>query len=301
MRKLCILAAALASLAVTDSAAAQTVSVPLSFNHAVLTAGSFKDVALISPSTQPITATAEFDTSTGAFTISPADLSFPAYSFTTPVPGTLQVSLNGPASGQFNPATGALTMTADYIASINLTGIGTCMADTGSQTYSTSNSNVYPGVAFPATATGPATGPGAFTGGWSTIQTSGSACTLVSGDIAGPGGLWISKNVSPPALSISARSKASGTVGKTATISVTVSDTGNVAATDVSVCTAAPSSVHVTGKKCTKIASLTGGAKKTIKVKLKGAKAGKFTVKFTASASGLTNVQRKVALKLKKK
>jgi hypothetical protein len=289
------------SLAIADSAAAQTVSVPLSFNNAVLTTPGFKDVVLVSPKTAPITATAQFDQSTGAFTIAPADFHFPPYSFTTPVPGTLQVSLNSPANGRFNPSTGFLTVTIDYLATINVNGIGTCTADTGAQTYTTSNTTVYPGVAFPATASGPVTGPGAFTGGWPTVQTMGSACSLASSALNGPGGLWISKNLSPPRLSIAAHSKKTDTVGKSAAIKITVEDTGNVAATGVSVCATAPRSAHVTRATCRTIGTLAGKAKKTVKFKFTGTAPGKVTVKFTASGTDVSTVDTTVAVKVKKK
>jgi hypothetical protein len=299
MRRICILAVALASLAVAAPAGAQVSPVPLSFNNAVLTTPGFKDVVLVSPKTQPITATAQFDSSTGTFTIAAADFNFPKYSFTTPVPGSLQASLNGPASGQFNPATGALTMTADLQTTINLNGIGTCTADPGSQTYSTSNSVVYPGVAFPKAVTGPVTGPGAFTGGWPSITATGTACSLVASSLNGPGGLWISKNVSPPALSVAASRTATDKVGKSTTINVTIQDTGNVAATGVSVCTTAPRSAHVTAAKCRTIGTLPGQAKKTLKFKFTGTAPGKFVVKFTAAGTDVTTVSKTVTVKVK--
>jgi hypothetical protein len=305
MRRICILAVALASLAVAAPAGAQVVMVPLSFNWAVLTTPGLKDVPLVTPKTNPITATASFDTSTGAFTIQPANFSFPTYSFTTPVPGSLQISLNGPASGQFNPATGAVSMTADYLATINLTGIGTCTADGGSQTYSTSNTTVFPGVAFPATATGAGTGPGALSGGWPSVTTTGNACGLVARDVNGAGGLWISKNVSPPALSVAAPKNATAKVGKTTTIKVTVKDAGNFGETDVlgatgvSVCVTAPRSAHVTAAKCKTIGTLAGNAKKTLKFKFNGTAPGKFVLKFTAKGSDVTTVSKTVTVKVK--
>lgn len=303
MRKLCILAVALCSLTVVSSAAAQVVAVPLSFNNAVLTTPGFKNVVLVSPNTNPITATAQFDTSTGAFTIAPGDFSFPTFSFTTPVPGTLHVSLNGPATGQFNPTTGAITVLADFVATINLNGVGSCAADSGHQTYSTSNSTVYPGVAFPATPTGPVTGPGAFTGGWSTVQATGSGCSLLASALDGPGGLWISKNVNPPAAKLSmstAPRKTTRRVGRPATIKVTIVNAGNLAASDVSVCVSAPKAIHIAGAMCRTASSLAAGKKQIFTFKAKSKAAGKFAIRFEATATGVSNATRTVTLKVRK-
>lgn len=301
MRRICILAVGLFSLAVAAPAGAQVISVPLSFNYAVLNTPGLKDQQTVSPNGPPVTATAKFDTSTGMFTIAPADFNFPTYSFTTPVPGNLQVSLKSPAAGGFNPATGALSMSADFVATINLNGLGSCTADSGQQNYSTSLSTVYPGVAFPKTATGPVTGPGAITGGWSSVQSSGPACGIVASYLDGPGGLWISKNVPIPApkLAISAPKKSSAKVGKSKTVAVTVSDTGTLAATKVTVCAAAPKKVGVKGSACKQIASLAQGAHQVVKFTLKGKHAGTFHVKFTATETGVKNAVRTLVLKVK--
>lgn len=301
MRRFCILAVTLVSLAVVDSAAAQPVSVPLSFNNAVLTTPGFKNVVLVSPKTAPITATAQFESTTGTFTINPSDFHFPTYSFSTPVPGTLQVTLKQPATGQFVEPTGFLTLTADYLATITLNGVGSCVADTGAQTYTTSNTTIYPGVPFPATPTGPVTGPGAFTGGWPNVSSSGSACTLVASSLNGPGGLWISKNISPPSanLAIAATPKStSARVGQSRVIKVTVRDTGKLGAKSVKVCAAAGKAVHVAGARCRTVSTLAAGAKKTIKFTLQGMKPGKFAVKLTASSTGVTTAKTHVVLKV---
>jgi hypothetical protein len=302
MRKLCILAVGLFSLALAAPAGAQVISVPLSFNYAVLNTPGLKDEQVVSPSTNPITATAQFDESTGTFTVQPNQFNFPTYSFTTPVPGTLAVALKNPATGSFNPATGALTMSADFVATINLNGLGACTADSGQQTYSTSNSTVYPGVAFPKTATGPVTGPGAITGGWQSVTSSGPACAIVASYLNGPGGLWISKNVPvpTPTLAISAPKKASERLGKSTTVAVTVRDTGTLQATTVTVCAAAPKKVSVKGSDCKQIASIAAGSSKVVKFTLKGKHAGKFAVKFTAKETGVKNAVGTTSLKVVK-
>lgn len=303
MRKICILAVGLFSLAVAAPAAAQTINVPLSFNYAVLNTPGLHDQETVSPNTAPITATAQFDESTGTFTIQPNSLSWPTYSFTTPVPGTLNVSLNGPATGAFNPATGGLEMNADFVATINLNGLGSCTADSGQQTYSTSNSTVYPGVAFPKTATGPVTGPGAFTGGWQSVTSTGPACGVVASYLNGPGGIWISKNVPIPApkLAASAPKKASDKVGKSKTIAVTVSNTGTLQATSVSVCVKASKKAGLKGSDCKQISSIATGGSKVVKFTFKPKHGGKFRVKFTASETGVTSAVTTTALKVVKK
>jgi hypothetical protein len=302
MRKICILAVGLFSLAVAAPAAAQTINVPLSFNYAVLTTPGLKDQQTVSPNGPPITATAQFNEETGTFTIAPENFSFPTYSFTTPAPGTLSVALNGPATGGFNPATGGLTMSADFVATITINGLGSCTADSGTQTYSTSLSTVYPGVPFPKTATGPVTGPGAITGGWPNVTSSGPACGIVASYLNGPGGLWISKNVPipAPALAVSAPKKESGVVGKSKTIAVTVHNTGTLQATTVSLCAAAPKNAGLKGSKCKQIASLAEGAHKVVKFTFKGKHPGKFHIKFTASETGVKSAVTTTVLKDKK-
>jgi uncharacterized membrane protein len=101
-----------------------------------------------------------------------------------------------------------------------------------------------------------------------------------------------------PSLSISAPRKATGKAGKTTSVKVTVRNHGKLVGTGIKVCASAPKSVHVVGAKCRAIAKLAVGAKKTIKFKLKGTKAGKFTVKFKASESGISSAKTKVALKI---
>jgi hypothetical protein len=301
MRRICILAVGLFSLAIAAPAVAQTIPVPLSFNYAVLNTPGLHNQETVSPNGPPITATAQVDPNTGTFTIAPADLNFPTYSFTSPVPGNLQVSLKNPATGGFNPATGALTMSADFVATINLNGLGSCTADSGTQTYSTSNSTVYPGVAFPKTATGAETGPGAITGGWPNVTSSGPACGIVASYLDGPGGIWISKNVPipAPALAISAPKKSSAKVGKSTTVSVTVSDTGTLGATKVTVCAAAPKKAGLKGSACKQIASLAQGAHQVVKFTFKPKHAGTVHVKFTATETGVKNAVTTLNLKVK--
>jgi len=301
VRKVCLLIVTLGALGLADSAAAAPpLTMPLTFNNAVLTTPGFPNTVLVTPASTPVTATATLVPGTGAFTIKPSDFNFPTYSFTTPLPGSFQITLKNPATGQFNAATGALSITADFVATVNLNGVGSCSADAGTQTYSTSSSAVYPGVAFPANANGATTGPGAITGGWQSIQSSGSACSLVASALNGPGGLWLSKDIAPPKpkLSISAAHKAKGTVGKSTTLKVTVANRGKLVGTSIKVCAKAPKSVHVAGAKCKTIAQLAVGAKKTLKFKLKPTKAGSFTVKFKASESGISSAKTKVALKV---
>jgi hypothetical protein len=293
MRKLGILAVAgLSSLVLTGVAsAADTIApVPLSFNNAVLgtAAGS---LVVASPATAPITATANVDTSNGTFTINPNQISFPNASFTTPVPGTATIALKGPAMGQLNPATGQLGFTADFEATVSVTGLGSCTVDTGPQTYSTDQTNILPGQRFPAGDTGFITGAGAISGGWPSLaSTNGAACALLGSALSGSGSLWISRNISPPAkLAMTVVPKAKVTAGKSVKLSVKVANSGIGAAQNVKVCVSVPKVLKAHGPKCVTVATIaaSGSATETFTLKaLPKAKGGNYKVKFTASTTG---------------
>lgn len=306
MRKLSILAAAALSLAVADVASAQTTPVPLSFDNAVLNTPATPNAVLVSPSTTPITATADVDLTTGAFTIDPANLHFPSRSFTSPAPGSIQVSLGAPATGQLIPATGQVALTADFTAQITITGVGGCAIDTGSQTYSTENSTVYPGKRFPTGPTGVATGPGAITGGWATLPDgTGPGCTLLNSLVKGPGGLWISNGVAPPApakVSLSSTpAKKTVAAGKSVGFTAKVKNTGGLRSSIVTVCVATPKKLSVIGKKCKSVGGLAAGASSTAKFKVKAAKTakGSYKVQFSATGKGLTKATASSTLKVK--
>jgi hypothetical protein len=316
MRKFGILAVAgLTSLALVGTASADTIlPIPLSFNNAVLGTAA-GDLVVASPATAPITATAQVDESNGTFTIAQNAISFPTASFMTPVPGTATIALAGPATGQLNPATGQLGFTADFQATVNVTGLGMCTVDTGPQTYSTDQTNLYAGQRFPITPDGSGfvTGAGAISGGWASLAgTSGPACALLGSALGGKGSLWISRNVSPPtpaALTLaSSPAKAKVTAGKSVTLNETVKNTGGSAASSVTVCAVAPKALKLRGPKCQTIVTIAGGSSTVAKFTFQASKTakGNLAVSFTAKASGVTKAATakssvKVAAAKKKK
>jgi len=307
--RLCILAASILSLTIVPAAAAQPAPVTLTFDHAVLTTPATPDTVIVSPAT-PVTMTAQYDASTGDFTVAPASFSLPPSTFTSPVPGSIQIVLGSPASGHFDASTGQLTMTADYVADITVTGVGSCTIDSGMQTYSTELSTVYPGTPFPATPNGLLTGPGAISGGWSTLPAgTGSACSLIDSAVDGPGGFWFSKGIAPPTSPAPATLSLSSTparvtiaAGKSASFTATVKNTGGATASNVKVCIAAPKPLTVQGPKCRSLGSLNGGMSMQAKFTLKTSRTahGSYTVRFTATGTGVPLVKHASTLNIKK-
>jgi uncharacterized repeat protein (TIGR01451 family) len=307
--RLCILAVSILSLTVVESAAAQPAPVTLTFDHAVLSTPATPDTVIVSPAT-PVTMTAQYDASTGDFTVTPASFSLPPSTFTSPVPGSIQIVLGSPASGHFDASTGELTMTADYVADITVTGVGSCTIDSGVQTYSTELSSVYPGTRFPATTNGLFTGPGAISGGWSTLPAgTGSACSLINSAVDGPGGFWFSKGIAPPAskapaaLSLSSTpAKVTLAAGKSVMFTVAVKNTGGTAASNVMVCIAAPKPLSVHGPKCRSLGSFAAGTSIKAKFTLKTSSSahGSYTIRFTATGKGVPVARHSSTVKIKK-
>jgi uncharacterized repeat protein (TIGR01451 family) len=300
-------AVSILSLVVVDAAAAQPAPVTLTFDHAVLSTPATPDTVLVAPAT-PVTMTAEYDTSTGDFTVAPASFSLPPSTFTSPVPGSIQIVLGSPASGHFDASTGQLTMTADYVADITVTGVGSCTIDSGMETYSTELSTVYRGTRFPATPNGLLTGPGAIGGGWSTLPAgTGSACSLIDSAVDGPGGFWFSKGIAPPTsmasatLSLSsAPAKVTVAAGKSVIFTVKVKNTGGTAASNVMVCVAAPKPLSVHGPKCRSLGSLGAGSSMNAKFTLKTSHTahGRYTIRFTATGKGVPLAKHASSVKI---
>jgi hypothetical protein len=292
---------------------APAVCIPLSFNNAVLDVPGAKNSVVISPSTAPLNTVATVTTppagTVQSFTIDPLDFDFPAFSFTDPVAGTIDARLNGTAAGSFNSATGQVTLNADIIAEISVLG-NPCSVDTGLLTFSTEGTEPLPGVRFPPGPTGVVTGAGAITASWATLPPgTGAGCPIVNGLTNGPGGLWISRNITPAfptdaALDLSSKpSKKNVDVGKTAKFKAKVSNTGETAAEGVEVCakpanTKSKKALKVKPK-CRDIGALAGESSTTKKFKVKTKKSGKFKVKFTASGTGLADATDTSKLKVR--
>lgn len=300
MKKFSILTVVGLMLAVASSASAATSTYfPLQFNNAVLgTAGG--NLVLASPSTSPVTMTA---LPTGAvsaagilpFEVVPSGANFPLATFSKPVPGTAQITLADPAQGTANFATGAVSFTASFEATISVTGIGSCTVTTGPQTFSTSGTSPYSAQAYPVVANTPGagflTGPGAITGSWSSLPAgTGSACSLLGTAVTGAGGLWIADDLTPPSVGVTSRpAKTTVKAGKKVTIAATVKNaSGSVAASNVMVCVASPKALSLHGSKCQTVASLAGGASHAVRFSFKASAKAKGNEKVKVTATGAT-------------
>ncbi len=245
---------AVTSLAVAAPALADTVTpTPLSFDNLVLDTPATGDAAVVSPSTGPLAVTADLDSTTGDFTIDPSTFSAPTFTFTEPVSGSLSLALASSASGNENFATGAVTLTGDFLATITIPSLGgACTIDTGTLNLSTATTAPLDGVAFPAGPTGLASGDGALGAGWSSLAPgTGPACpTIDSFADNGAGGIWVSRGVSPtastsdagpaaPKVSATAAKPAAVERGAHANVKVTVTNAGGADSKSVKVCLAA--------------------------------------------------------------
>ncbi len=293
-------------LAFAAPALAQTAPSTLSFDHVVLDTPGTGDAQVVSPTTAPLTVTANLDPTTGDFTVDPSGFSAPTYTFTSPTPGSATIALASTASGTVDFSTGAVTLTGDFLATINLGSYGSCTIDTGPETLSTATTKPLAGVAFPAGATGLASGDGAFGVGWSTLpaSTDGTACPLVNSVADGPGGIWISRGISPiatptpgkaPKLALTVAKPAGVKVGKTATIKVTLANKGGADTKSVKVCVTDKKPLSPTST-CMTVKDPAAGSKHTLSVKLKTTKATAGSYKVTAKATGLA--AKTVTLKL---
>jgi hypothetical protein len=291
--------------------------IPLSFNNAVLDVPGAHNSVVISPSTTPLTTTATISAppsgTVQAFTIDPADFHFPVFNFTSPAPGSISAHLNGAANGTFDAATGKVDLTADIVADITVLG-NPCAVDAGPLAFSTDNPGPpLAGTRFPAGAAGVVTGAGAFVASWPTLPDGvGSGCSIVNGLTKGPGGLWISRNITPTfgggggggnaTLTLDVTGKKKVDAGKKAKLDAEVKNTGTSDATNVSVCVKVKKPLKAK-KKCQDYGTLAGGASSSKKFKIKTKKndPGKFKAKFTASGTGtgLSSVTDKVKIKAK--
>lgn len=304
MHRKLILGAAVACASLVMAAPAGAVPFQLTFDHMVMDTPATPNVQVVSPKGQPLTIVADVNPSTGQFTVQPSDWHFPVYTMSQPVPGTVDIELKSPASGQWDPTSGTLIFNADFLAKITVQGYGDCTKDTGPLSLSTSTTVPLAGVKFPATTTGVVTGNGAFGAGWSSLAAgTGTACSVVDPAVQGKGGLWISRGISPvpPSVSLKASAPKSVKAGSKATIKVKVSVSGADDKNPIRVCLAAPKGLSPKSS-CTTIKSgLAEGKSKTVsfKVKTSKKKTGKFTLKVKASGTGVKTVTKKVTLKVK--
>lgn len=304
---------ALLGAAGSASAAGCTPPACLSYNWGVLDAGG-SDADIVTPGTAPITVTRSSltptSTYTADFTVDPSGVSFPAYNFTTPATGTITTTLAKTASGTLNFATGAVTMAADYLATVQLQGVpGTCTLDTGTVNLSTASTQPLAGVAFPSGTNGIPTGAGAFGGTWSSVTATphpanSSACTILSlGGLTGPGGIWISRNISPipPALGISFKRLKTAKAGRTVAVKAKIANTAPQYANStgpLTACLKVPKQLKLKSHRCVTLASINQGQSLPVSFKLKTNKHKHGKYKLTLKVTG-KNLSATKTIKLK--
>lgn len=307
-----------AFLGAAGSASAATCTPPacLAFNWAVLDAGG-SNADIVTPGTAPITVTPSSLTPTGTytadFTVDPSGVSFPAYNFTTPTNGTITTTLANTAHGTLDFATGALTMAADFLATVQLQGVpGTCTLDTGTVNLSTANTQPLPGHAFPAGSSGIPTGAGAFGGTWSSVtatphpSTSSSCQLLQLAGYTGAGGLWVSRNISPipPALGITFNKLKTAKRGRTVAIKAKVANTapqyGNPTG-PLTACLKVPKQLKLKSHRCMTLSSISQGQSVPVsfKVKTNKHKHGKYKLTLTVTGTNLS-ATKTITLKVRK-
>ena len=273
-----------ATAALLFAAPASAVDVPVQFNYAVLDTPATPDSVVVSPDGDPIKATAAVDEATGNYTVQPDAFDFPKYSFNEPVPGTIDVFLNSPATGNVNFATGEVSMTADFRAEV-VTGFGTCNVNTGPITLSTENKEPLPGRRFPAGSTGVVTGPGALGVTWESLTVGNDpGCALIGQFVNGPGGFWISKDIAPPterpqyevaALGVKIKPKKKRVkYNKKGAFKVTVRNPGQTDAKNVKLC----AKVGKGKKRCLKLGTIAAGTKRVTKVRARAKRTSKVIV-----------------------
>ena len=283
----------------------------LTFHNVVLNTFALGGVAVVKPSGTPLTVGVNVTpTSPTAADYTITSWSFPTYSFTSPAPGTINVGYNTgqPADGTVNFATGAVTMSVDLQAAISITGIGSCTVDTGQLSLSTANTQPLLGQAFPPGASGVTSGDGAFGTGWSSLPApTGSACPVVSADLAGVGGIWISGVVTPPLIKVTHSKIKRLKAHKSESIKVTLANSGNDGSGQEKVCLKVPKGLK--GSSCKTVANVAGGKSSVVKFKVKATKkkTKKYTLKLTVrpSATALLGANgavasQKLTLKVKK-
>jgi CARDB len=295
------------ALALLATSAAHASPVTLTFDHVVLDTPATPKLEVVT-SAAPMSVAANLDQASGDFTIAPADFHFPAYTLTTPVRGTANLSLAGPASGHVDFASGLVTLTGRLAAKVTVPILGSCTITTMPLTLSTASTSPLAGRLFPTGPAGLATGPGALAGSWSSLPAgSGSACGAVGSALGGAGGVWLSKGIAPgvvltgaPSLRLTVAKPRRAKAGRKVTVPVQVANTGALDATAVAVCVKAPR--RLGGKTCKGIGMLAAGASRNVRFAFRTRKgaAATYALKFTAAGSGLASAKQTVKLRTKR-
>jgi hypothetical protein len=287
-----VVACAFAAFAAQGASAAPTCNPPtcytLSFNHAVLDAGG-SPANIVTPTASsgdptgaPLTVDANLTgpaAGGAAFAVTPSGISFPTYHFTADgFNGTIDTTLKNNATGTLDFATGATSMTADFVATVKLATVpGQCNLDTGNVSMSTANTQPLMGVAFPASSNGSGslTGAGAFGGTWSSVTPSPSSaqvCTLLAiAGYFGPGGIWVSRNLTPPSPTVTHKKLKAVKAGKRESVKIKVANAGQVGTGSIKLCLKVPRHFKV-NKKCHTLTNVAGGKTDVVTFKVKAPK-----------------------------
>lgn len=169
----------------------------LEIDHALLDLGSISGVTAIDSTSTPPDPPASL---TG--TVNGGKVKVPRASFVFPtkttevtngLEATVDLTANRDITGQFNAATGELTLAFDLKATVQALG-QTCVIDPIKASLSTRYGKPYLGVPF----TGGTNGPGALSGRWDDLPApvGGPVCQIVGQLTIGPGGIWMAHGLS---------------------------------------------------------------------------------------------------------
>lgn len=310
---LCGIAAGASLAAAGPASAACSFPSCLTFHNVVMNTEGLGGVAVVTPSGTPLQVDVAITGESGSnITYQVTGWSFPTYSFSTPAPGNLTINPNPSttSTGTLNTATGAATLATDLQADVTITGLGSCTVDTGPITLSTANTQPLLSEDFAGGEPGIASGAGALGVGWSTLTNySGNACAIISADLGGPGGVWISGTITPPLVKVTHSKVKTVKAKKSESIKATLTNSGNDGTGVEKVCLKAPKGIK--GSACKTITTVAGGKSSTVTFKVKATKkkSKKYTLKLTTTptatallpAGGASKIKPvKLTLKVKK-
>ena len=280
--------------------------IDIQFDNAVIQLGGTSNptnYAFIRPTGQRVDTLELFgdsNASTGLLTAPVFDFPIPAGA--DQPPGVLEVEdleITAPVTGSFTSATGQLTLSASLIAKLE-SGSGECVIPIGPVTLSTETRTPLPGTRYPAgssfapspTPVDTVFGPnGALAGSWDTLPDgTGPGCGTANPLAKGPGGLWLSHGVAPPAVlgvvALPGTEKVRG--GRVARFRVLVGNTGASAASNVRVCASSPRKARRQGPSCDTLGTVPAGDTESTAFgfQTRSRSRGTAAVRFTVTANG---------------
>lgn len=317
--------AALAALAIFGvSARDAEAQDPFDFtlNHGRIQLGGLPEQRLFE--TTPATFTGGTIEEDGSFQVPEEGISLPPMSVNVnPFLVDIAMAADGPLTGTFDEATGAVAASMTLISTVGITiqgeFAGTCLV-TMDLDFSTSNIEPYPGIPF----TEGVDGPGAVAADWPSLPpsvpvppTGAGLCAGLDQFAAGPGGVWLSHDIeNPPEPLVPARlSKSVRPLRKTvraggsARFTVEVENTGDITADDVEVCLRAPNALGVKvlqkrAQKCASVGALEGGQTKSRVFKVttkRSTKPKQYTLSITANGAPSPGPPSFATLKVQKR